>query len=147
MKCFALGSLLAAVALATSGCGGASRPATTGVSRLPTSLRAYIHSTKTTWRDGPINEIDVYGPASRGALVKASSGDLVFDHSKGFYLLVMHGNFVCTWCSSPRGGTTQTGTVETQVWSPKQGGTDAGIEHAVPAGIAKLHRLATIQVN
>jgi hypothetical protein len=158
MKLLGLGSVLAAVVLATSGCGSSSPTGTSAnrpprsshapnLSHLPKPLRAFIHST-TSSSDGKVSEIDVYGPGSRMALVKASMGDIVNESTKEkryrFYLLVYHGHFVCPDCTGPARSKPPHGTVETFVWSRQEGGTDSGFGHGLPAGVSKLHRLSTI---
>ena len=103
-------------------------------------------------RDAPGNSlqsIDVYGPGSRSALVKASSGDVVNPSATDiknapFYLFVLHGQFTCTDCSGPAGSKPPRGTIETFVWSPKGGGTDFGIGHSVPAAVGQLNLMAQI---
>lgn len=101
--------------------------------------------------DGPVRRIDVYGPGSRAALVKASSGDIVVESPREqkmrFYLVVLHGRFVCNGCSGPAGAGPPHGTIETRVWSPAEGGTDFGISNSLPAAMSRLHRLATITLS
>ena len=73
----------------------------------------------------------VYGPDSRYLLVKASSGDLVqriAREREGFYLIVLHGHFVCAGCTGPVAGAKPArGKIATEVWSPKTGRTDFGL--------------------
>lgn len=122
-----------------------------GYNALPLSLQSFIRSAlKDGPPDGPVREIDVYGPGSRAALVKASSGDIVKEspgEQKGFYLIVLHGHFVCAGCTGPVGAKPPHGTVETRVWSRAEGGTDFGIQNGLPTAVSQLHRLATIQLS
>jgi hypothetical protein len=76
-----------------------------------------------------VKTAQVYGPDSRYLLVKASSGDLVGKNAgKGFYLIVLHGHFVCGGCTGPVAGAKPArGKIATEVWSPKTGHTDFGI--------------------
>ena len=134
------------VVLLLSACGGTSAK-TAGANHLPKSVRAFIHSTTAAHRDSKIDKIDVYGPISRGALLQALGGK-VFDHTKGYYLVVEHGNFVCTACSyNPRyTGGPYPGTVEWAVWSPQRVIGDGGIGGNL-SGVSQLPHLATIDVS
>lgn len=166
MKGLACAAVLAMSALGTSACAGGHfgsdsstgtktdaiqlRESTYGTLTQP--LRNLIHSTiKTGSPDGPVNEIEVYGPGSRAALVKASSGDVVVESARErkerFYLIVLHGHFVCNSCSGPARGKPPHGTIETRVWSPVAGGTDFGISNNLPAAMSRLHRLAAITLS
>jgi len=49
-----------------------------------------------------------------------------------FYLVVLHGRFVCNGCSGPAGHKPPHGTIETHVWS---------------AAVSRLQRLATIRLS
>ena len=68
-----------------------------------------------------VKTAQVYGPDSRYLLVKASSGDLVGKNAgKGFYLIVLHGHFVCGGCTGPVAGAKPArGKIATEVWSPR----------------------------
>ncbi len=118
---------------------------------MPPSLQNFIHSTIATEPNGEMSEIDVYGPGSRAALVKASSGDVVTESpselKRRFYLVVLHGHFVCNGCSGPAGHKPPHGTIETQVWSPAEGSTDFGISNSLPAAVSQLPRPATITLS
>ena len=125
--------------LALSACGGSQRgiasPALVAVhSTLPAPLVKRLateaRGTARSLGDTSIKTAQVYGPDSRYLLVKASSGDLVQKTAaewKGFYLIVLHGHFVCHGCSVPPGAKLPRGTVATEVWSPKTGQTDFGL--------------------
>ncbi len=75
--------------------------------------------------------VQVYGPDSRYLLVKDSSGDLVqkvASERKGFYLIVLHGYFVCRGCTGPSAKAKPArGKIATEVWSPRTGQTDFGL--------------------
>lgn len=139
-----VGALVAAT-LVLSACGGshkvvkitdqAAGPVHTG---LPAPLLKLIHSFST---DSSVTakRVEVFGPGSRRALVKASSGDLVQKiaaERKGFYLIVLHGHFVAG--SHPQGSKAPRGTLETQVWSATEGVTDTGISNRLLAAVYRL---------
>jgi hypothetical protein len=136
-------AVLVAATLALSACGGSHKAsfdqhASPVGLKLPVPLMKLIHSFRT---DSSVtaNRVEVYGPGSRRALVKASSGDLVQKigaERKGFYLVVLHGHFVAG--SHPAGTKAPRGTVETQVWSAKEGVTDTGISNRLPAAVYRL---------
>ena len=155
MKMFTSAGVLVAAALALSSCGGSHKVVTTtdhipgpvNTTTLPAPLVKLIHSFST---DTGVSSrrVAVYGPDSRYQLVKASSGDLVqktAPERKGFYLIVLHGHFV--GFSHPAGTKAPSGTVETQVWSAKEGVTDTGIGDRLPAAISGLHRLAVVNLS
>jgi hypothetical protein len=123
----------------------------TNYERLPPSLRNFIRSLIASPTDGPLHEIDVYGPRSRSALVKASSGDVVMEDTseskQRFYLVVVRGHFVCNGCSGPPGHKPPRGTIETHVWSQAEGATDFGISNSLPAAMSRLHALAVITLS
>src|SRR5262249_44087717 len=141
MKALACAAVVAS-ALAASGCASSHaaqhRSSTDAIheSGLSPKLQNFI---RTTIRDSPdshVTEVDVYGPAPRAALVKASSGDIVYpsasERTKAFYLIVLHGHFVCTGCTGPAGAKPPQGTIETHVWSPAAGSLDFGIQNSLP---------------
>jgi hypothetical protein len=152
------------VALGASACASSQASATNGTKTdaiqlhesgdgsLPPSLQSFFKSTiKNDELTGSLNEIDVYGPGSRTALVRASSGDVVVESPRElklrFYLLVLHGHFVCTSCGGPATTKPLRGTIETRVWSSAEGGTDFGISSSLPAAMSRLHRLAVVTLS
>jgi hypothetical protein len=153
MKLLTGSAVLVAATLALSACGGshiltvtdgAHGPADT---TLPAPLMKLIRSFSTD-RGVSGKQVVVYGPDSRYQLVKASSGDLVEKSArerKGFYLIVLHGHFV--GFSHPAGTKAPRGTIETQVWSAREGVTDTGIGDRLPATISGLHRLAVVTLS
>ena len=73
MKALAWSLILVAIALGTSACAGG-HESTYG--SLPRTVRNHVESMLTTKpNNGPVSEVDVFGPGSRSALVTASSGD------------------------------------------------------------------------
>jgi hypothetical protein len=152
--------LAAALAVLAAGCGSSHRTnaATTdalhlhvsGNTSLPVGLVEEVDAFRTTQVSGhqPATlKAEIYGPGSRKALVKADSGARILESAREqkerFYLIVLHGHFVG---DSPTGKPPR-GTIETEVWSPKAGVTDTGIEDRLPAAVSRLHRLATITVS
>lgn len=135
--------VLVAATLALSACGGSHRVVADQASvqqhtTLPAPLVKLIQSFSTD-RSVTAKRVKVFGPGSRRALVKASSGDLVQKiaaERKGFYVIVLHGHFVAG--SHPAGTKAPRGAVETQVWSVKEGVTDTGISNRLPAAVYRL---------
>jgi hypothetical protein len=145
MKRLVLGATV--LVLALSACGGSDRAPINSlilpvhVRTLPAPLArriaAQARGTARSLGDRSVTTALVYGPDSRYALVKASSGDLVQklpQERKGYYLIVLHGHFVCGGCTGPVAGAKPArGKVATIVWSPKAGQTDFGIgKRSVP---------------
>jgi hypothetical protein len=162
MRALVCAAVVIASALASSACGGSHsshNQASTDAIRLhessskslPPPLQNFIHSIEAGSPDGRVHEIDVYGPGSRAALVKASSGDVVMEGAneaaQRFYLVVVHGHFVCRGCSGPAGHKPPHGTIETHVWSRTEGSTDFGISSSLPPAMSQLHRLAVIRLS
>ena len=160
-------ALLAATALTAAACGGMQAtgepqgPAPTtpfsavhisGGAQLPPRLlkmvARMIHPPAGSPDRSAVRRIDVYGPGSRIGLVRASSGEWVQttrrEKKARFYLIVLHGRFVCGSCSGPANAKPPHGTIETTVWSPVFGGTDFGLSSRLPAAVSRLHRLAVI---
>jgi hypothetical protein len=139
---------LAVTALSLSACGGSHSVMDMRdrvVTKLPAPLAKQIvtlaRGLDRSLGDPSVKTAQVYGPGSRYALVKASSGDLVEKlarERKGFYLIVLYGRFICDGCSGPAGAKAPTGTVATDVWSPTAGGTDFGLSHSLPAATSHL---------
>src|SRR5436309_817273 len=99
--------------------------------RLAKRLAAEARDTAKSLGDPSVKTAQVYGPNSRYALVKASSGDLVqrtARERKNFYLIVLHGHFVCGGCTGPVAGAKPArGKIATEIWSLKTGQTDFGL--------------------
>lgn len=145
--------VLVAVTLALSACGGSHAVTITDAApgsvhtSLPAPLVRLIHSFSKD-KSVTAKRVEVYGPGSRRALVKASSGDLVQKiaaERKGFYLIVLHGHFVAG--SHPPGTKAPRGTVETQVWSATEGVTDTGISNRLPAAVYRLKGPTLVRVR
>lgn len=162
MKALVCAGVVLASLLATAGCASSHavhRESSTdaiqlhqsGHNELSPKLQSFIRSTIRDSPDGQASEIDVYGPGTRAALVKASSGNVVYptgrEATEPFYLIVLHGQFVCQDCSGPAGHKAPQGTIETRVWSPTAGGTDFGIGDSLPSAVSSLHRLAVITLS
>ena len=162
MKALACTFVLVACALGASACASShsanNQSSTDALQRESTSgslsqpLRNFIHSMiKAGAAGGPVNAIDVYGPASRETLVAASSGDWTYvsprEQKERFYLVVLHGHFVCDDCSGPARRKPLHGTIETRIWSQAAGGTDFGFSSSLPPAMSRLHRLALITLT
>lgn len=162
MRALACAAAVIASTFAASGCASshvahqqsstdAIRLHESGYNQLSLKLQNFIRSTIRDSPDGHVTEIDVYGPGTRAALVKASSGDVVYptgrEATERFYLIVSRGNFVCQECSAPAGAKPPQGTIETHVWSPVAGSRDFGIQSTLPAAVSRLKRLAVIQLS
>lgn len=150
MRALASAAVLVVSALGTTACAGGNSESTYGSLSRP--LQNFIHATiQTGPSTGPVNEVDVFGPASRGTLVTASSGDWVAETpselKKRFYLIVLHGHFVCDSCSVPPGAKAPEGTIETSVWSPGSGSLDFGIGGGVPAAVFQLPWVGSITLS
>lgn len=150
MKMLTGSGVVVGAALALSACGGShavtAKDAASGPvhTTLPAPLVKLIHSFDTD-RAVSGTRVVLYGPGSRYQLVKASSGDLIEKlprEQKGFYLIVLHGHFV--GFSHPAGTKAPRGTIETQIWSAREGVTDTGIGDRLPAAVSGLHRLAVV---
>jgi hypothetical protein len=79
-------ALLVAITVAVSGCGGSQK--------LPAPLLKFIHSDN---KGVTGNRVEVYGPASRSAVVQATDPSAVIGNTaaerSGCYLVVYHGHF------------------------------------------------------
>lgn len=160
MKMLAGSLVLVAATFALSACGGSQRAVyTVGPDlvhiTLPPPLwkpiRAEARGMARSLGDPSVKTAQVYGPDSRYLLVKASSGDLVQKAArerKGFYLIVLHGHFVCRGCSRPPGSTAKPprGKIATEVWSPTTGQTDFGVGNR-PVATAHLGGPDVIQIS
>jgi hypothetical protein len=142
------------VVLLLSACGGASLPKLPP--KVPPSLRSFIFKTTAGFPGGTLAAIDVYGPGTRAALVKASMGNI--PHSsvgyirnkwggKGFYLVVFHGQFFCGGCGSSHSLQTPQAAIEVWVWSPLKGQTDWAIMKNLLPAVTGLHRLAKVALT
>jgi hypothetical protein len=156
-------AVLLTATLALSACGGSKKAAMVGpafvggeqVHTLPAPmakrLAAQARGMARSLGDPSVKTAQVYGPDSRYALVKASSGDLVQKlarERKGYYLIVLHGHFVCHGCSRPPASKAKPprGKIATEVWSPKAGQTDFGIGNR-PVALSHLRVPTVIQVS
>ncbi|HEY3463180.1 MAG TPA: hypothetical protein VGK62_07010 [Gaiellaceae bacterium] len=119
-------ALLVAITVALSGCGGSHR--------LPAPLLKFIHSDN---KGVTGKTVEVYGPASRSAVVQASDPSAVIGNTaaerSGCYLIVYHGHF--DWHGPSAGAKQHHYTVLTNVWCAEEGGTDFGFSnHGCPSG-------------
>jgi hypothetical protein len=114
-------------------------------------IRAEAQSMARSLGDPSVKTAQVYGPDSRYLLVKESSGDLVqktAGERNGFYLIVLHGHFICHGCSRPHGSTAKPprGKIATEVWSLKTGQTDFGLGNR-PVAMSHLRGPTVIQIT
>ncbi len=156
MKMLTGSVVLVAATLALSACGGSHKvvghgppphlPVTRFVKRLRSEARDIARSLK---GGNSVKTAQVYGPNSRYLLVKASSGDLVkkaASERTGFYLIVLHGHFICAACSAPGEAMHPHGDIATEVWSPKTGSTDFGIDNR-PVAMSRLRGPVVFQIS
>jgi len=143
----AAASVVAMFVLSSCGTGhealttGRDLPALAFPAPLMKRLASEARTTARSLGDPSVRTAQIYGPDSRYLLVKASSGDLVqklLRERKGFYLIVLHGHFVCKSCSAPAGANLPRGKIATSVWSPRTGGTDFGLSNGLPATMSRL---------
>lgn len=158
MKITTRSAVVVVAGLALSACGGSRMATVTSRDIVHTTLPAPLverlaavaRGTARSLGDPSVKTAQVYGPDSRYVLVKASSGDVVQKLARersGFYLVVLHGHFVCESCSGPAGAKPPRGTIATEVWSPKAGGTDFGLSHRLSAALSHVEGPAVIQVS
>jgi hypothetical protein len=93
---------------------------------------------------------DVYGPASHVSIEKAWSRGFVSEspHVSGaWYLIVLHGHFVCN-CPVPPGAHVPHGGLALEVWSPqKVAGRGFGVANRLPAAVSRLEGPAVIDLG
>ena len=112
--------------------------------RMSASLRqriaAVAHRTAHSLEDSSrLTTARVYGPASYRAVLKASDGTTTTNHRKGrFYVIVLHGRFVCSWCPRPPGAQSPHGSIATRIWSPDGHGGGFGIRRKLPGSLSQL---------
>jgi hypothetical protein len=157
MKVLTGSAVLVGAVLVLSACGGSARAisggprlfavSTTLPAPLAKRLAAEARGTARSLGDPSVKTAQVYGPDSRYLLVKSSSGDLVqrvASERKGFYLIVLHGHFVCRGCTGPAPGAKPArGKVATEVWSPRTGQTDFGLGNR-PVAVSHLKGPAVV---
>jgi hypothetical protein len=118
---------------------------------VPAPLVSYIRTGGLVTADGTVSSVAVYGPDSRRELEEATGGGTSLESAKEktmrFYLVVLKGHFFCAACAGPGSGKPRHGTVETDVWSAQERGTDFGFGNGAGADVSQLHRLATASVS
>ena len=119
-------ALLAAITAAVSGCGGSRG--------LPAQLVTAIRSGNNAGVSS--RTVDVYGPASRSALVQATGSSVpkVAAEQSGFYLIVFRGHFRAGSSAGPLPAGTKPRhyKILTNIWSAKEGFTDYGVGDHLP---------------
>ena len=151
--------VLVAAGLALSACGGSRMTTVNSRDVVHTTLPASVAKRLASEARGMAKSLgdpslkvgQVYGPDSRYLLVKASSGDLVqktAGERSGFYLIVLHGYFICHGCSRPPGSKAKPpqGKIATEVWSPRTGQTDFGIGNR-PVAASHLRGPTVIEIS
>jgi hypothetical protein len=93
----------------------------------------------------PSTAARVYGPASYRAALKASDGATTTNRRQGrFYVIVLHGRFVCAWCPRPPGAHSP---IATRIWSATGHGGGFGIRSKLPASLSQLGRPTLISLR
>jgi hypothetical protein len=140
-------AVLVAVMLGASACTSSHRLSAPVQKRIAEMAREKARSLG----DASVKTAQVYGPASRVALVKASSGERVTEtkneRKARFYLVVLHGHFVCDGCPRPPGAQSPHGTIATQVLSPTADTGDFGLTDSLPASMSRLGRPTVISLG
>jgi hypothetical protein len=101
----------------------------------------------------PTKTARVDGPASYAAALKAWGGATTPNRRKGrYYVIVVHGRFVCGWCPRPaaangRAAPSPRGSITTRLWSPTTGSNGIGLRTRLPASIARLSRPILISLR
>jgi hypothetical protein len=131
-------ALLVAITLVASACKGGHRLSTP----LQKRIAAMAREKASALGDPSVKTAQVYWPASHVALLSASLGQRVSETSREpkarFYLIVLHGHFVCRGCPHLRAPSPH-GTIATQLWSPTVAGYDAfSLGRSLPASISNL---------
>jgi hypothetical protein len=126
-----------------------------GGDRLPTSLQKRIAAkarrVANSLGDTSVKDAQVYGPAPNAGLEAAWLGQRVNEtaHQRkaDFYLIVLHGHFVCQWCPRPPGAESPRGTIAAHVWSPTRGDGLLGLRHSLAASMSRLGKPTVISLG
>jgi hypothetical protein len=90
----------------------------------------------------------VYGPASYRAAVQAADGATTTNRKQGrFYVIVLRGDFVCSWCPLPPGAQSPHGSIATRIWSATGHGGGLGIRRKLPASLSRLGKPTRIDLR
>jgi hypothetical protein len=136
---------LASVAVLVAAGGSGRRMSAPIRDRLAAVARDTAHSLDDSAR---LKVANVYGPASHRAVVNAADGGTTTNRKKGrFYVIVLRGHFVCSWCPRPPGARSPHGSVVTRIWSPDGHGGGFGIRRKLPASLSRLGKPTRIAVG
>ena len=139
-------AVLVAITLEASACAGGHRLS----APLQKRIAAMARNRASSLGDASVKTAQVYGPATHVALVQASLGQRVSEstHERNarFYLIVLHGHFVCHGCPGPSAAAPR-GTIATQVWSPTVGYGDFGLRGGLPASMSRLGKPTVIRLG
>jgi hypothetical protein len=152
VKRVALIGLTILVALACAACGGSSKQAAASHA-LPSSLvrqiQAEIRKPSPVGGASSARTVEVYGPASRLALEKVSSGPTSASPrgSGAWYLLVLRGHFVGN-LPVPPGAKQPQARIAMEVWSPKAAaGAAFSFANRLPSALSGLKGPTVIDLS
>jgi hypothetical protein len=142
-----LTGVVALVSVAVLGAGGGSSRHMSAPLRQ--RIAAVARTTARKLADPSVTTAQAYGPASYRAVLVASEGVTTTNRRRGrFYLIVLHGRFVCAGCPRPPGAQSPQGSIATRLWSPDgAGGGGFGIRSKLPATISQLGRPTLISLR
>jgi hypothetical protein len=150
VKRFFLIGLVLAAALACGACGGGGNQAAASHA-LPQSLvkriQAELHKPSPIGGAPSAKTVEVYGPASRVALAKASSMSDTARGSGAWYLIVLRGHFVGN-VPVPPGAKRPQGRIAMEVWSPKAASGQAfSFANRLPKAVSGLKGPTLIELS
>lgn len=136
VKVLAAVAALASIAVLVAA-GGSSRHMSAPLrERITAVARRTAHSLDDS---AALKVASVYGPASYRAAAHAADGTTTTNRKKGrFYVIVLRGRFVCSWCPLPPGAQSPHGSIATKIWSPHGHGGGLGIRRKLPTSLSRL---------
>lgn len=140
------------VAVACAACGGARQSAGRALpAPVVKQIKAAIGKSSMIVGASSAKTAEVYGPASHGAIENASSPEFVSEspHGSGaWYLIVLHGHFVCNCPMPPGAKGPPRGKIAMEVWSPKtSAGTGFSVGNRLPAAVSHLSGPVTVDLG
>jgi hypothetical protein len=140
-------AVLLAITLLAAACNGGHRLS----APLQKRIAAMVREKAGSLGDPTVKTAQVYGPATRVALLEASLGQGVSEspHKRraGFYLIVLHGHFVCRGCPHLRAPSPR-GTIATQLWSPTVAAYGVfSLGDRLPASMSRLGKPTVISLG
>jgi hypothetical protein len=146
-------ALIGLAVLACAACGGGSKQAAGRSHALPSPLiqqiRAELQKPSIIGGASSAKSVEVYGPASHGALERASSGSMSGSlHVAGaWYLIVLRGRFAGNF-PVPPGAKQPHARIAMEVWSPKGNvGRAFSFANRLPAAVSRLHGPTAIDLS